>query len=72
MSDLKRRHKPNKKYRAAVRKYNKFPGPGPSMKMWWVDCTCGYYNGCHEKKAAEDLRDQHLEYEAALADLDKK
>lgn len=33
-------------------------------RMWWTTCTCGYYNGWHEKGDAKACYEKHIEENA--------
>ncbi len=48
-------------HRTAVRKYNRkgFFG-GYLGVMWWAECTCPWFQGCHEKQEAQRLATEHL------------
>lgn len=48
------------KHRSRVRKYNKFPGLG-FKSLWWFDCTCGEYQGYHNKLEALNYQSSHRE-----------
>jgi len=42
-------------HRTRVRKYN-LNGWG---RMWWLTCTCGFFQGCDHKPDALRMRDDH-------------
>jgi tagatose-1,6-bisphosphate aldolase len=55
---------PKKAHRTTVRKYNrKGYNGGFCGRMWWAECTCGWFQGEHEKQEAQRLADEHEEKE---------
>jgi hypothetical protein len=52
-------------HKVKVRKYNRVTGWG--KKMWWMDCSCGWFNGFFDKQEAIDCGASHLEKVAEQA-----
>lgn len=43
------------KHDIKISRYNRYPGlqANASKRYWWVDCSCGLYNGFDNKRDAE-------------------
>lgn len=42
-------------HRTSVKKKNR-----RGSRMWWAECTCGWYQGWHEKGAAQSSIAEHV------------